>query len=103
MTDTEKLNIAQQLSKEYGMEGRKRTEESHYDRTTGTLFVGSRVFNSEALDRARRFFQENKIRAIDKNDASCDFYEIAEVAVGKLMDDSLGQGGRIVIKESAGV
>ena len=99
MSEARKMEIAQLLSREYGMEGRKKTEESHYDRTTGTLFVGSRVYHTEDLDRARSFMHDCKIRMDEKNDAAYDLYEIAEIAITNLMESSLATGGRMIIKD----
>lgn len=100
MSTERKLEMARQLSKEYGMEGRKKSEESHYDRMTGTLFVGSRVYHSEDMEKAKSFMHENRMRMEDRGDASCDLYEIAEIAIANLIDSSLATGGRMIIKDS---
>ena len=99
MTTDKKIELAQQLSKEYGMEGRKKQEESHFDRTTGTLFIGSHVFHYEDMEKAKNFMHDNMVRMRDKNDAACDMYAIGELAVEKLMEQSMASGGRLIIKE----
>ena len=95
----ERSEIIHELAKEYGMEGRPETEMSHYDKGTGTLYVGSKVYSHDDLSRARRFFAENKKKMHSFGDAASEMYEIGVVAVDFLMDQSISSGGRIVIKE----
>ena len=99
MGGKDRAALIQELAKEYGMSGRPKSVDSHYDRNTGTLFIGSKVFQTEDLESARSFFAANKKRARDNNDAACDYYEIAEIAVEMLLRESLGTGGRVVVKE----
>ena len=103
MTESQKLELAQQLSREYGMEGRKKHEESRYDESTGTLFIGSRVYKGADMQRAHDFMEEIVLRMNDKNDASCVHYEIAALAIDRLIKESVRAGGRIVVKDSGEV
>jgi hypothetical protein len=91
--------IIQELAKEYGMSGKPKGVDSHYDRNTGTLFIGSKVFQTEDLENAKAFFSANRKRAESVKDAASDYYEIAEIAVDLLLKESLGSGGRVVVKE----
>ena len=94
-----KENIIKELAGSYGLAGSNKKENSHYDPSTGTLFVGSRVYNTSDLERAKRFMRENKKKSKSFNDASCDLYEIGEIAIEALIQDSAGNGGRIIIKD----
>ena len=98
----DKTEIIHQLAGEFGMAGQPKRDDSHYDRNTGTLFVGSKVYHYEDMERAKRFFKENAKKTRHLGDAACDLYEIGEMAVEKLMDESHSAGGRVVIKEGEG-
>lgn len=102
MNETKKLEIAQELAKSFGMTGTKKSEDSHYDRSTGTLFVGSRVYHYEEMEAAKAFFTENKERMKEKGDNAEFYYEIGELAIAMMIEESLGTGGRLVIKETEG-
>ncbi len=91
-----KEDLIHQLALEYGMDGRPKRDDSHYDRNTGTLFVGSKVYHYEDFERTIRFMKENKKKAKSFGDASCDLYEIAEFAVETMMNENLVAGGRVV-------
>ena len=99
MTQADRFNIIQELAKDNGLSGRPMTEESHYDRSTGTLFIGSTVYHSEDMEAAKAFFTENKARAKAQNDAAATYYEIGEIAIDQLIQSSLGAGGRVVVKK----
>lgn len=101
MRELDRLDIIHQLAQEYGMEGRPEKEKSHFDPSTGTLFIGSRVYKSVDLDNARRFFEENLKRARERSDASAGYYEIGCMAVERLMEESTSNGGRLVVKEDS--
>ena len=98
MNDNRKLDLAQQLAREFGMTGEKKSEESHFDRATNTLFVGSRVYHYEDMESTKAFFEENKARMKERGDNAATYYEIGELAVKMMMDNSMGAGGRIVVK-----
>ncbi|MCR5734234.1 MAG: hypothetical protein K6G22_06490 [Lachnospiraceae bacterium] len=97
----EKTDLIQKLANEYGLEGKAIQQDSHYDYSTGTLFVGSKVYHKSDLDRALRFFMENKKKARSLNDAACELYEIGEVAVMQLIGICEENLGRIVLTEGA--
>ncbi len=95
----DRSNLIQQLAKEYGMTGRKKSEEgTHFDHTTGTLFIGSKVYKHSDLTEAKQFMEENKKKMSLRNDAASDYYEIGAAAVDFLINESLGNSGRIVLK-----
>ncbi len=91
-----KEDLIHKLAMEYGMDGRPKRDDSHYDRNTGTLFVGKKVYHYEDFDRAARFLKENKKKAKSFGDASYDLYEIAEFAVRSMMENNLSVGGRVI-------
>ena len=98
MDDMKRLDIARQLANSFGMEGAPEKEPSSYDASTGTLFVGSRVYHTDDLERAKRFFRENRKKMHSLGDAASSLYEIGEIAVSRMIADSANEGGRVVIK-----
>jgi len=94
----DRYGLIKELAGAYGLEGQKKGE-SNYDSTTGTLFVGSKVYHTSDFERAIRFFRENKKKSKSFNDASADLYEIGEIAVEMMMGASISSGGRIIVKE----
>ena len=99
MDDAVKADLIQQLAGQYGLEGRKKTEDNHYDSSTGTLFVGSKVYQYNDLQRAKHFHEENAVRTKAIGDASFDYYTIAEIAISQLIEQSMSSGGRLVVKD----
>ena len=99
MDELKKLDIARQLAQSFGMEGQPVKEQSSFDRTTGTLFVGSRVYHTDDLDRARRFFKENKKKMRSLGDNASSLYEIGEMAVTRMIEECAKDGGRVVVKK----
>ena len=93
-----KAELAQALCKEIGMEGRNRTDRHHYDKGTGTLYVGSHMFESGDLMAAKQYMLKRKMEMDAKNDAAANFFEIGMVAIEHLINDSAINGGRVVIK-----
>lgn len=53
----------------------------------------------KAAKRIDSLLKELMARMRDKNDAACDMYAIGELAVEKLMEQSMASGGRLIIKE----
>lgn len=98
MKETKKLELAQQLAKEFGMTGEKREKGSHFDRSTNTLFVGSKVYHYEDMESAKAFFEDNKVRMRERGDNASSYFEIGELAIKMMMEDSLGSGGRVIVK-----
>ena len=93
-------DLIKQLAGEYGLEGRAAPLESRYDPTTGTLYVGSRVYRQGDLERAKRFFEKSAKKSRSLNDASSDLYEIGMQAVSMLQQMCADAGGRLIIKNS---
>ena len=98
MEEWQKLDLARQLASSFGMEGRPKSEPSSFDSTTGTLFVGSRIYRQEDLMRAKRFFRENKKKMHSLGDGASSLYEIGEIAVENLLSLCNENGGRVVIR-----
>ena len=101
MDSATKADLAEKLANQFGLSGKPIKEGSHYDATTGTLFIGSTVYKYEDMEQAKVFFEENKARAEKLGDASCKYFEIAQIALEHLMQDTAGIGGRLVVKEGA--
>ena len=99
MNDAKKSDLITQLAGEFGLTGKPKAEESHYDRTTNTLFVGSRVYHYDDMENAKAYFKENKLRMKERKDNAETFFEIGEIAISMMMENSLGTGGRVVVKE----
>lgn len=97
LTNEDKTDTIRELAGAYGLSG-KRREISRFDRNTGTLFVGSKVFKIEDIEKARSFFQKSQKKAASFNDAASDLYEIGEIAVEMLMEETVNNGGRLVVK-----
>lgn len=94
----DKKELIEKLASEYGLEGRQARTASRYDPTTGTLFVGSKVYHKSDLERAQKFFKESKKKARSLNDGACDLYEIGEIALASLIDSCDEKGGRLIVK-----
>lgn len=102
MKESDRQDIIQKLAHEYGLEGRPSYEKSKFDPVTGTLFIGSRVYKYTDLENAKLFFDDSMKRAREKKDAAAGFYEIGVLAIDKLLEQSVGSGGRLVIKDDEG-
>ena len=99
MNEATRSDLIGALANEFGMTGRPKSEDSHYDRSTNTLFVGSKVYHYEDMEAAKAFMSDNKARMRDKGDNACTYFEIGELAIQMMLEESLGAGGRVVVKD----
>lgn len=95
-----KIELAQALCREVGMEGRQKADRHHFDKGTGTLYVGSHMYDRGDMEAAKAYLLKRKLDMLDKNDAAAGYYELAGIAMEALIESNFLNGGRIVVKEA---
>lgn len=92
-------DLIRSLAGVMGMSGEATKKDSHFDPATGTLYCGSVVFSQNDIKAAREFCENNMKKMNDIQDAAAMYYEIAASAIALLEQDSVKNGGRVVMKE----
>ncbi len=83
-----------------GMSGERKKKESSFDPTTGTLYCGSKIFSQADISEAKKFCETNMKKMEDIKDNAAMYYEIAASAIEILEQDSVKNGGKIVVKDN---
>lgn len=94
-------DLIRSLAGVMGMSGEKKKEASHFDATTGTLYCGSKVFSQTDISEARKFCENNMKKMAELRDNAEMYYEIAASAIELLQQDSVKNGGKVVVKEQS--
>ncbi|MBE5860798.1 MAG: hypothetical protein E7301_11860 [Butyrivibrio sp.] len=92
-------DLIRSLAGVMGMSGEAKKADSHFDPATGTLYCGSRVFSQSDITAAKEFCEANMKKMAEIQDNAAMFYEIAASALEILEQDSVKNGGRIVVKD----
>ena len=92
-----KIEIAQALCREVGMEGRQRIDKHHFDRGTGTLYIGSHIYERSDIEATREYMLKMQQDMKSKKDAAEAYFEVAVIAINTLLDENLLAGGKLVV------
>ena len=97
MDTIKKMEIAQALCREIGMEGRQKIDKHHFDQGTGTLYIGSHVYETGDIEASRDYMSRMKDEMDKKKDAAAAYYEVANIAIRTMLDNNLLSGGKLVV------
>ena len=92
-------DLIRSLAGVMGMSGEQKKKDSHFDPTTGTLYCGSKVFSQTDIADAQKFCENNMKKMAELRDNAEMYYEIAASAIELLQQDSIKNGGKMVVKE----
>ena len=94
-------DLIRSLAGVMGMSGEAKKKDSHFDPSTGTLYCGSKVFSQADIAEAKKFCLQGMKKMADIGDNAAMYYEIAASAVELLEQDSVKNGGKVVVKEGS--
>ena len=97
---TNREDLIRSLAGVMGMSGEAKKKDSHYDPSTGTLYCGSRVFSQSDIAEAKEFCLQGMKKMADIGDNAAMYYEIAASAIELLEQDSVKNGGKVVVKDN---
>ncbi|MBE5842856.1 MAG: hypothetical protein E7302_01595 [Butyrivibrio sp.] len=93
-------DLIRSLAGVMGMSGEQKKADSHFDPSTGTLYCGSRVFSQVDIAEAKKFCENNMRKMAEIQDNAAMYYEIAASAIEILEQDSVKNGGKVVVKDN---
>ncbi|WP_026525242.1 MULTISPECIES: hypothetical protein [unclassified Butyrivibrio] len=93
-------DLIRSLAGVMGMSGEQKKQDSHFDPATGTLYCGSRVFTQTDIAEAKKFCITNMKKMAEIQDNAAMYYEIAASAIEMLEQDSVKNGGKVVVKDN---
>ena len=93
-------DLIRSLAGAYGMSGEKKKESSRFDPTTGTLYCGSKLFHQTDIAEAKKFCENNMRKMSEIKDNAAMYYEIAASAIEILQQESVKNGGKVIVKDN---
>ncbi len=93
--------LIRSLASTMGMTGEKKKEASDYDPTTGTLYIGSHVYQAADIERARKFCEENARKMESRGDGASTLYTIAAIAIEMMEERNVSNGGKVVVQDKS--